>query len=64
VDPEISVEAGHSIAREVKTTMCEKHPEISKVLVHVEPALREHIMNRCISGKDPSAKKSTNDWEI
>lgn len=64
VDPEISVEVGHSIAREVKTTMCEKHPEISKVLVHVEPALREHIMNRGISGKDLSAKKSTDDWEI
>ncbi len=64
VDSEISVEAGHSIAREVKTTMCEKHPEISKVLVHVEPALREHIMNRGISGKDPLAQKTVSDREI
>ena len=64
VDPEISVEKGHAIAREVKQTMCEKHPEISKVLVHVEPALREHIMNRGISGKDPSAEKTVPDGEI
>ncbi|TVP80639.1 MAG: cation transporter [Puniceicoccaceae bacterium] len=50
VDPEISVEAGHAIARAVKTRMLEKHPEVSKVLVHVEPANREHIMNRGLSG--------------
>lgn len=64
VAPEISVEEGHSIAREVKRAMCEKHPEISKVLVHVEPALREHIMNRGISGKDPSAQKTSLNREI
>jgi cation diffusion facilitator family transporter len=51
VDPSISVEQGHAIAREVKQRMCEKHPEVSKVLVHVEPANREHIMNRGLSDR-------------
>ena len=64
VDPEISVEKGHAIAREVKQTMCDKHPEISKVLVHLEPALREHIMNRGISGKDTSVEKTVPNGEI
>lgn len=54
VAPEISVEAGHAIARAVKRRMREKHPEVSKVLVHVEPANREHIMNRGLSGADDS----------
>jgi len=51
VDPEISVDAGHAVARAVKQRMCEKHPEVVKVLVHVEPANREHIMNRGLSDK-------------
>lgn len=64
VDPGITVEAGHEIARSVKERMQSKHPEVSKVLVHVEPALREHIMNRGFSGADPAAEKSMGDWEI
>ncbi|MDQ8192868.1 cation diffusion facilitator family transporter [Coraliomargarita sp. SDUM461004] len=64
VDPEISVEAGHAIARAVKRQMCEKHPEVSKVLVHVEPANREHIMNRGLSGQDISEEKSAPIGEI
>lgn len=54
VDPEISVESGHAIARAVKNRMCEKHPELSTVLIHVEPANREHIMNRGLSGREDS----------
>ncbi|MGZ0654401.1 cation diffusion facilitator family transporter [Coraliomargarita sp. W4R53] len=64
VDPQISVEAGHAIARAVKQRMCEKHPEVSKVLVHVEPANREHIMNRGLSGQGVSEEKSALDREI
>lgn len=56
VDPEITVEAGHSIARSVKEGMREKHPEVSKVLIHVEPANREHIMERGLSGTDDREK--------
>ena len=60
VDPEIPVEAGHAIARAVKRRMCEKHPEVSKVLVHVEPANKEHIMNRGLSGSGDSDLKISN----
>ncbi|HBR92899.1 cation diffusion facilitator family transporter [Coraliomargarita sp. SDUM461003] len=64
VDPEITVVAGHAIARSVKRRMVEKHPEVSKVLVHVEPANREHIMNRGLSGLDGSEDKSAPVQEI
>jgi cation diffusion facilitator family transporter len=52
VDPAVSVESGHAIAREVKKRMSEKHPELSTVLIHVEPANREHIRNRGLSGRE------------
>ena len=50
VDPRITVEKGHRIAREVKLRLREQHPEVSKVLVHVEPANPEHLLKRGISG--------------
>jgi cation diffusion facilitator family transporter len=50
VDPRISVEKGHRIAREVKLRLREQHPEVSKLLVHVEPANAEHLLKRGISG--------------
>ncbi len=50
VDPKITVEKGHRIAREVKLRLREQHPEVSKVLVHVEPANAEHLLKRGISG--------------
>lgn len=53
VDPGITVEQGHQIAREVKARLREQHPEVSKVLVHVEPANGEHIMMRGISDAGP-----------
>ncbi len=49
VKPDLTVEKGHEIAREVKRRLIEIHPEISKVLVHVEPANNEHIIERGIS---------------
>ena len=49
VDPRITVEMGHQIAREVKLRLREQHPEVSKVLVHVEPANAEHLLKRGIS---------------
>jgi cation diffusion facilitator family transporter len=64
VNPEISVEAGHAIARAVKRRMREKHPEVSKVLVHVEPANKEHIMNRGLSGYGDSELKISDPGEI
>jgi cation diffusion facilitator family transporter len=56
VDPAISVEAGHDIARSVKERMRAQHPEVSKVLIHVEPANQEHIMERGLSGADKEAR--------
>ena len=50
VDPRITVEKGHRIAREVKLRLREQHPEVSKVLVHVEPANAEHLLKRGVSG--------------
>jgi len=64
VDPAISVDEGHAIARTVKERMREKHPEVSKVLIHVEPANREHIMERGLSGADDSEAKSGEEREI
>lgn len=52
VDPAITVEEGHEIARAVKERMREQHPEVSKVLIHVEPANQDHIMERGLSGAD------------
>jgi len=49
VDPSITVEQGHQVAREVKLRLREQHPEVSKVLVHVEPANTEHLFKRGIS---------------
>lgn len=37
VDPEITVKAGHDIARAVKQTLLEKHGDIEDVLVHLNP---------------------------
>jgi len=59
VDPGITVDEGHSIARAVKARMREKHPEVSSVLIHVEPANREHIMQRGLYGSDQKKKDST-----
>jgi len=52
VDPGISVEEGHAIARSVKERMRGQHPDVSTVLIHVEPANREHIRDRGLSGTD------------
>jgi cation diffusion facilitator family transporter len=49
VDPRITVENGHQIASEVKLRLREQHPEVSKVLVHVEPANAAHLLQRGVS---------------
>jgi len=58
VDPGLTVERGHAIAREVKQALMKKHPEISTVLIHIEPATERHIMDRGIS--DTGGKTSGN----
>lgn len=37
VDPYITVEEGHAIARKVKQNLQNKHADIEDVLVHVNP---------------------------
>jgi cation diffusion facilitator family transporter len=43
VDPTITVDAGHDIAKAVKKHMMQVHPEVFHILVHVEPATAEHL---------------------
>lgn len=49
VAPELSVEQGHDIARDVKRHMLQQHPEVWRVLIHIEPANSEHLQRRGIS---------------
>ncbi|MFT4901334.1 MAG: cation diffusion facilitator family transporter [Lentimonas sp.] len=52
VDPNLTVERGHEIAREVKRRLLVKHPEVTKALIHVEPANGQHLKQRGISDID------------
>ena len=52
VAPEITVDEGHDIAREVKHRLVEKHPEVWRVLIHIEPANTEHLHSRGISDRE------------
>jgi len=61
VDPDLSVEDGHAVARRVKTRIMEMHPEVFRVLVHIEPATRPHLHERGVSGAAP--ERSTRDPE-
>jgi len=54
VPPEYSVARGHEIAREVKATILEKHPEVFDVLIHLEPADAEHLREKGLSDIDPA----------
>lgn len=37
VDPDLTVQEGHTIAKDVKNTLIKKHKEVKDVLVHVNP---------------------------
>ena len=50
VSSDFTVAHGHNIAGDVKKRLQEKHPEISKVLVHVEPAVEAHLLERGLHG--------------
>lgn len=54
VASDLTVAHGHNIARDVKARLQKKHPEISKVLIHVEPAVKAHLLERGLHGADPS----------
>jgi cation diffusion facilitator family transporter len=46
VDPQFTVAEGHEIARKVKLAILEKHPEVVEVLIHLEPAVAEHLKDK------------------
>lgn len=48
VDGEKTVDEGHEIAAQVKRNILEKHEEVLDVLVHVEPAVEEHLKEKGI----------------
>ncbi|MGC6455310.1 MAG: cation diffusion facilitator family transporter [Coraliomargaritaceae bacterium] len=50
VSPELTVEAGHSIAKAVKERLLAAHPEVWRVLIHIEPANTVHLLDRGVSG--------------
>ncbi len=55
VDPELSVERGHAIGKEVKETILRTHPEVRSVLVHLEPADPVHLGERGVSDRADGA---------
>lgn len=48
VEPTLSVEKGHAIAKTVKGAILEKHPEVIDVLIHIEPADAGHVRDEGI----------------
>ncbi len=42
VNPRLTVQQGHEVARTVKRNILNKHPEVLDVLIHVEPSLPQH----------------------
>tara|TARA_A100001015_G_scaffold86956_1_gene96673 strand:+ start:10503 stop:11501 length:999 start_codon:yes stop_codon:yes gene_type:complete len=50
VSPELTVEAGHAIATAVKKRLLEAHPEVWRVLIHIEPANTKHLLERGVFG--------------
>jgi len=49
VPPALSVGEAHEVAKRVKRGICERHPEVLNVLVHVEPGLPEHHRDRGVA---------------
>lgn len=49
VPAQLTVAAGHEIARKVRANIMAKHPEVLDVLIHVEPATNEHLREKGIA---------------
>lgn len=52
VGPSLTVQEGHEVARSVKNSILEKHPEVLDVLIHLEPSLPEHDKTVGIHGRN------------
>lgn len=60
VTPELSLTAAHDVARAVKHELLSQHPEVLRVLIHLEPGLPEHHRDRGIAdGPRPSSGGDT-----
>lgn len=59
VSPELTVQQGHDIASEVRDTLCQKHPEVLSVLIHIEPATPRHIKPKGISDAEQAQPGSS-----
>ncbi len=57
VDPAMTVEDGHKVARGVKENIMARHPEVIDVLVHVEPYLPEQDKAKGISDRNETAPR-------
>jgi cation diffusion facilitator family transporter len=49
VSPELNIRAAHEVATEVKRELLARHPEVLRVLIHLEPGLPEHHRDRGIA---------------
>ncbi|MDP0496731.1 MAG: cation diffusion facilitator family transporter [Verrucomicrobiota bacterium JB024] len=58
VDGELSVEAGHEIARKVRDNILSRHKEVLDVLIHVEPASEEHLREVGVSDQNGEGEEN------
>jgi len=51
LQPDLTIREGHDIASEVREAIRDAHPDVFRVLIHIEPASGHHLKGRGISGK-------------
>jgi len=60
VEARLSIVEAHIIGRKVREQIILAHPEVVDVLVHIEPANRETLVSKGVSGFDQRNPKGTN----
>jgi len=61
VDPNLSVEQGHTVASRVKKNILDAHREVIDVLIHIEPASHHHLKQKGIFDFKQSPSDSKNE---
>jgi cation diffusion facilitator family transporter len=64
VQAQLTVAAGHEIARAVKRAILKRHPEVFEVLVHLEPASQEQLKKKGVHGEKPGVVVEEGEGEI
>ncbi len=59
VEPTLSVEAGHMIAKAVRKNILQRHPEVLDVLIHLEPATDPHLKSQGVFDFSTSIESGT-----